>query len=161
MTADETIFRVAFEEADLGMMAISTEGCFVSVNKAFCRMLGYARSELESLSYLDITHQDDRNEAWKSFCQLLSDGVADTGKSRRRYVHKTGHYVWGDSTKALVRDSESRPLCFMAYVSEIGESERGLRRSKETIEALLNASTDRERNPLSAFVADTISFSSK
>jgi PAS domain S-box-containing protein len=131
LTADETMFRVAFEEARLGMAVISTEGCFVSVNKSFCRMLGYAQNELESLSYLEITHQDDQNEVRNRFRQLLSDRVAEkTGKSRHRYVHKTGRSVWGDATTVLVRDNGSRPLYFVAYISEIGESEKDLGDSK-------------------------------
>lgn len=124
MIADQTMFRVAFEAASLGMAVISTEGCFVSVNKSFCRMLGYARNELESLSYFEITHQGDQEEVRNRFRQLLSQGVADTDRNRHRYVHKAGHSIWGDATMVLVRDTESRPLYFVAYVSEIEESER-------------------------------------
>ncbi len=70
------------------MAVISTEGCFVSVNKSFCRMLGYARSELESRSYFEITHPDDENEVQKSFRQMLSLRIAETDRNRHRYVTK-------------------------------------------------------------------------
>ncbi|HEY4395187.1 MAG TPA: PAS domain S-box protein, partial [Polyangia bacterium] len=55
----EEQFRLIFEEAPIGMALVALDGRFVRVNRALCDILGYAREELERLTYQEITPPED------------------------------------------------------------------------------------------------------
>lgn len=51
----EEQFRIIFENAPIGMAIVSPEQKFLQVNPALCRILGYSKDRLLSLSVPDIT----------------------------------------------------------------------------------------------------------
>jgi PAS domain-containing protein len=67
--ADEAVaraaerFRVAFENAPIGMALLTPEGRWTQVNPALCELLGYSEEELLELTYVDVTHPDDRSSS--------------------------------------------------------------------------------------------------
>ena len=65
------------------------------VNDAFCRMLGYAREELDSRTWQAISHPDDAADTQRHVDELLS-GAVDHVRFVKRYLRKDGTVVWGD-----------------------------------------------------------------
>ncbi|MEJ2428247.1 MAG: PAS domain S-box protein [Deltaproteobacteria bacterium] len=59
----EELFRRTFDEAPIGAAIISTDFRFKRVNSALCSITGYSQEELESLSFMDITHPEDRADS--------------------------------------------------------------------------------------------------
>ena len=57
----EERFRSVFEQGPLGVSLMGMDRRMLSVNSAFCRMLGYSKEELTSLSPLEITYPDDKD----------------------------------------------------------------------------------------------------
>ena len=55
---NESVFRMLFEDSPLGMVMMDSENRFISVNKAFCNMLGYTLQEFGQLTYSEISHPD-------------------------------------------------------------------------------------------------------
>ena len=53
-------WRTAFENSASGIMMADFTGRFFAANSAFLRMLGYTESELCQLTFLDVTHEEDR-----------------------------------------------------------------------------------------------------
>jgi PAS domain-containing protein len=61
----EEEYRVAFELAAVGKaQSDPLTGRFLRVNDRFCALTGYAREELLSKSFRDITHPDDVGRNW-------------------------------------------------------------------------------------------------
>ena len=57
--ASEERFRSAFEHAGIGMALVGLDGRWLRVNRALCRITGYAGEELAARTFQDITHPDD------------------------------------------------------------------------------------------------------
>jgi len=62
--------RVSLDNAADTMACIRRDGRFVDVNKAFCRMVGYSREELLSMTVHDID-PDYQAEMWPGFWERL------------------------------------------------------------------------------------------
>lgn len=55
----EERFRSAFEDSAVAMALVGPDARFLKVNDAFCRLLGFEKSEMESCTFLDFTYPDD------------------------------------------------------------------------------------------------------
>jgi PAS domain-containing protein len=55
----EECFADAFEHAPIGMALVSTEGRWLKVNRALCKLVGYSEAELLSRNFQEITCPED------------------------------------------------------------------------------------------------------
>ena len=112
------------EDSAIGVVVVGLDGRIIESNPAFAAMLGYARHELETLTFFQITHPDD-----------VAIGARDDGpRARRRansyhfekrYLRKDGRPVWARLSGSVIRDSETgAPLLS-------GLADRGHRRPQE------------------------------
>ncbi|HXU92438.1 MAG TPA: PAS domain S-box protein [Gallionella sp.] len=127
-------FRYLFEHSPVGKsMTFLTGG--MQVNPAFCDMLGYSREEFEKLRWQDITHPDDL-ELSQEEVDLVVAGKKDFMHIVKRYLHKNGSVVWADLSASLRRDTEGKPLYFLANVVDITERKRAEEESQLSHERL-------------------------
>jgi two-component system, cell cycle sensor histidine kinase and response regulator CckA len=119
----EKMFHSAFENAPVAMCLLSPQGRFLSVNAAFCRMLGYSKDELLSMGFAEVTHPDDLS-ASKDWVDKLLAGVETTMDLDKRYIGKTGQVVWGIVRAFLLRDGDGNPLFFITHIQDITERKR-------------------------------------
>src|SRR5258705_10547305 len=56
----EEQFRLAFDNAPIGMAIVGMNYRLRKVNAALCQALGYSRQELLERTFIDITHPDDK-----------------------------------------------------------------------------------------------------
>src|SRR5687767_4099950 len=56
----EEPWRAVFENSAIGVALADLNGRFLATNPTFQNLLGYAESELQTLSFLEITHEDYR-----------------------------------------------------------------------------------------------------
>ena len=126
-------FRVAFENASIGMALTSESGQFISTNRAFCEMLGYPAGELDGTYFRDITHPEDQADSEHRLRRLVS-GEVEVAYWEKRYLHADGHTVWARLSVTPVRDPEGGLLCFVAQMEDITayrEAEAALAASEE------------------------------
>jgi PAS domain S-box-containing protein len=143
-TVAQQQFSNAFDHAPIGMSLIGLDLRRIKVNAAFCQMLGYSEAEMLSLTLLNLTHPEDVAEDLQLRERALA-GEIETFHREKRYLHKSGHIVWGYLTCSLVRDSDRRPLHFISQTQDISErkkSERILRESEARFRALTELSSD-------------------
>lgn len=119
----EERFRSGFEHASIGMAMTGGDGRLLSVNKAFCRMLGYSEQELLSRKFQEITFPDDIPESENSV-QKVVRGDIETFQIEKRYVHKQGHLIWAITTASVVRDFEGKPWYLFAQIQDITEKKK-------------------------------------
>nr|HPJ22224.1 PAS domain S-box protein [Clostridia bacterium] len=60
LNISEKRYRAIYEQAALGIFNLDKNGRFLQSNKRFCDMLGYTEEELSRMTYLDVTHDDDK-----------------------------------------------------------------------------------------------------
>ncbi|HEY9838026.1 MAG TPA: PAS domain S-box protein, partial [Vampirovibrionales bacterium] len=116
----EAKFRAAFEQAAVGIAHVGLQGNWLEVNQKFCEILGYSRQELATLTYQDITYEDDANSDVTAETQLY-DPAINTVTLEKRYLHKNGSLVWVNMTASMIRDSKGEPQYFLAVFEDISE----------------------------------------
>ncbi|MBM3617542.1 MAG: PAS domain S-box protein [Alphaproteobacteria bacterium] len=114
----EELFRSSMEHSPLGMALVTPDGRWFKVNKALCRLLGYAEHELEKHDFREVTHPEDIPSCSRLLLQMLEGGMSDH-EFQKRYLHKNGEPVWVQVYVSLVRNSEQKPLYFIVQIEDI------------------------------------------
>lgn len=131
LAESEEVYRAIFEQAAVGMVRVSMDGFFIRANPRFCEFTGYAEAELQTMTFLDITHPDDR-EASREYVQGLLDGTESVITIEKRYVHKEGHVIWGEVTVSIVRTPDGTIRSFLTVVQDITEFRQAQAALKES-----------------------------
>jgi PAS domain S-box-containing protein len=114
----EERLRLSVESSPVGALTAGLDGTFLSVNDAFCRILGRPRDLLMTLTFRDITHPEDLPEDERLIADLLSGEISQLVREKR-YLHADGSTVWALVSAALVRSPEGRPLHFLTQVQDV------------------------------------------
>jgi len=107
------LFRVAFDNASIGMALVSSTGRWSRVNRSLCEILGYTKQELLAKDFQTVLHPEDVVAAVVKIDELLK-GTVSTFQTETRYVHKNGNVItasWSVS-QAHMEGSDSVHLIF-------------------------------------------------
>ncbi len=117
----EERYRAFFETAAVGAAeADLATGCFLRMNDKFCRLVGYGRDELLDMTFLQVTHPDDRESSSEGIARLLRGEIREY-VAEKRYLRKDGGVAWSQLAVALVRDKDGKPLHSVAIMQDITE----------------------------------------
>lgn len=119
----EELFRTTFEGASVAVIITDLNGFFLKANKSASKMFGYSEDELVTLSIADLTHPNDRKRSY-DLMNNLKDGQLSSYVFEKRYVRKDKTIVWAQTSVAILRDQQDRPLNFVAVVEDITERKR-------------------------------------
>lgn len=140
----EERWRSVFENSAIGVALSDTNSRFLSANPVYQKMLGYTEEELRGFTFIDITHEDNR-EANKA---LVADLLADQCRQfqmEKRYRRKDGSLIWVRNNVSLVPGSESMPQFIMALSEDITErkkTEEALQSSEERVRLILDSAAE-------------------
>jgi len=140
----EQRFRLAFDNAPIGMALVSPDGRFLEVNQSLCDIVGYRAGELLMKSFQDITHPADLDADLGYVRQMLA-GAIRTYTMEKRYFHAAGDEVRITLSVSLVRDEDDEPLYFIAQIEKIPDGNRteaALRQSEQRFRRLIETSTE-------------------
>jgi two-component system cell cycle sensor histidine kinase/response regulator CckA len=130
-------FRLAFENANIGMCLVDLQGRLIKVNPQMCEIFGYSQEELEGMTVNDIAHPEDLNIS-TTFIQRATSGEIEYTHFEKRYFHKDGHIVWGAVSSSLVRDPQGVPRYFISHVQDITQRKKAEEALKEGERFLTN-----------------------
>jgi len=120
ITESEERFRNAMEYSAIGMALVGIEGQWLQANKALCHFLGYTQSELQSLTFQQLTWPEDLNTDLEQLEQLVS-GDINTYSLEKRYYTRSGEVVWALLAVSVVRHADGTPLYFIAQIEDIND----------------------------------------
>jgi PAS domain S-box-containing protein len=146
-TADEygdPRFRLAFDNAPIGIAIVGMDSRFHRVNKALCKILGYSEEELLSRPVTEIAHPDDSRLEGEALLKLIN-GEIPSYRIDKRYIGKDGRLVWLDLTVVLIRGTGSQILCGLCMVDDITATRRAndaLRTSEERYRSFIVNSSE-------------------
>ena len=141
----EEKFRNIFESSGIGMAILGPDGQFTKVNNRFCEMIGYKEDEVIGINFRDITHPGDLDKSVRLTQELLKNESVESNLIEKRYLNKNGELIWALTTISIIRDSDDKPLFFIAQVQDITgrkKFEEQLIKSTEELK-LLNAAKDK------------------
>ena len=119
----EERFRSVFEQGPLGVSLMGLDRQMISVNSAFCQMLGYSKEELIKMSPLEVTHPDDQALSVDLMERLFKRDFP-VGTVEKRYIRKNHEIMWGKLTASVIRDRADKPLYSVGLIEDITERKR-------------------------------------
>ena len=123
LRASEAEYRAIFELAGVGNAQSDPQtGRLVRVNPKFCEITGYPAEELLGMTFLEITHPDDRTRDVERFGRMIRG--EDDYSVEKRYVRKDGRVTWVSVNATVVRDEGGRPVRTAATIQDITERKR-------------------------------------
>ncbi|MBU2101771.1 MAG: PAS domain S-box protein, partial [Candidatus Omnitrophica bacterium] len=123
LAESEERFRKAFETTGIGMALVALDGRWLKVNRTLCEIVGYSTEELLSMSFQDITHQDDLG-ADVSYVQRMLRREILYYHQEKRYVHKQSHIIWVLLSASLVTSPTGEPLYFVFQIQNITDRKK-------------------------------------
>src|SRR5690606_35685190 len=121
---------VGLAQADLAT------GQFVRVNRRFCEITGYSETELQSKTFHDLIHPQDRDRN-STLVDPVMRGEADWWEIEQRYIRANGAAIWVHVAGRLVTDANNRPYRTIASIVDITDRKRAeasLYQANETLE---------------------------
>jgi two-component system CheB/CheR fusion protein len=121
----EERFRTMFESAGAGIAQVDLQTSrLVRVNRRFAAITGYSQAELEAMTYLELTHPDERANAAASLSRARQGEIHDGFFTERRYVRKDGEAIDLELYGSVVRDADGCPADGMIVVVDVTERKR-------------------------------------
>jgi len=114
----EAKFRTIFEIASLGIAQVDpSNGQIILVNSFYETITGYTTDELLQMSFVELTHPDDREKDWEVFSKAI--GGDTEYRNEKRYIKKDGTIVWVRLHVAFIRDENGEPYRTVAICEDI------------------------------------------
>jgi PAS domain S-box-containing protein len=140
----EEPFRLAFDQAPIGMALVGLDWRVQQVNRALCATLGYDEDELLSRAFVDLIDPDDvaRDVA---FAERLVQGEIPRYTREHRFRTKDGRAVWLDLTALIIRGRQGEARCGLALVEPLTDrrqAEEALRKSEERYRSFVANSSE-------------------
>jgi formate hydrogenlyase transcriptional activator len=137
-------WRSVFDNSAVGVVLMDVNGRVLATNAAYQKMLGYSESECESLSLLEITHEDYREYNLALFTELL-EGKRNQYQIEKQYRRKDGTFVWVRNSVSIVPGSENTSRLVLALSEDISQrkrAEEALDLSNERARLVLNSAAE-------------------
>ncbi|MCV2396142.1 EAL domain-containing protein [Actinotalea sp. M2MS4P-6] len=121
LARSETQFRLAMENAPIGMVLTDRQWRLVEVNAAFAQLLGVTPDSLLGRDLSTLSHPGDR-AAERAHVQQVLAGVGSRFSLEKRYLRADGQTVWAVLDAVLVRSPSGEPDQFVAQVRDSTEA---------------------------------------
>lgn len=114
----EERWRSVFENSAVGVALTDLNGRFIATNLVYQKMLGYTDDELQQLTFLDITLEEDVEENRTLIGELL-DEKRQQFQIEKQYRRKDGQPVWMRNNVSVVPGTERVPRFLMALSEDV------------------------------------------
>ena len=120
LSAQEHLYKLTFEEADIGIAHVSLDGIWIDTNEYLTNLLGYTKDEFKKLSIKDITYPEDIAYNQDMIDKLINN-KRDTYHSEKRYIHKNGDIIWVSLNVVVLKDELGKPIYLLKIIRDITE----------------------------------------
>ena len=137
-------WRSVFDNSAIGVALSDLNGRVVATNSTYQKMLGYTESEFQGMSFLDITHEDYREDNWALVTELI-EGKRNQFQIEKQYWRKDGSLVWVRNNVSLVPSMDNSPPFILALSEDITErkqAKEALQLSEERSRLVLNSAAE-------------------
>lgn len=111
-------FMAYFDAAPVGMCSIDLDKRWLEVNDALCELLGYAREELLSKTWLELTDEKNLEQELTLYDQMLGDHT-DQYNLDKSFVTKQGGLIHVNVAMRCVRKGDRSIHYFVSIITDI------------------------------------------
>jgi PAS domain S-box-containing protein len=119
----EERLAATYEAAPVGIAEADADGRMIRVNDALCTILGRPREDLMRMSFLDYTHDDDRQQDAALYAKQIS-GELSRYSIRKKAIKADGTTVHLDVHSSSVRDERGRFRHGVRVIQDVTEAKR-------------------------------------
>lgn len=124
IAASEELFRVAFDNAPIGMTMLGIEGedsgRVLRANDAACRILGVTPGDFARMRVADWTPPEDRAESEDRIRRLMAGEVVSLTYDKN-YLHSSGRLIPALVTTGVIHDAVGRPRYLVTHIVDMTE----------------------------------------
>lgn len=114
----EARYCATFENTAIGIAQVDpATGRFSRVNPGFCQLVGYNRDELETMTFMAITHPDDVRMGLGEM-RNLAEGSITHFSLEKRYIHKSGRTLWCTLSVSAMQETENGQVSNIAVLRD-------------------------------------------
>jgi diguanylate cyclase (GGDEF)-like protein/PAS domain S-box-containing protein len=118
----EQRFYSAFDLAAIGMALVAVDGRYLQVNSSLTHILGYAKDELQTLSFHHLSPGDECRKMLEHQLHQVAVDALTLFPTEVQCFHKiVGKMVWVLISGSLVRNTDGEPQYFIIQVQDISE----------------------------------------
>jgi diguanylate cyclase (GGDEF)-like protein/PAS domain S-box-containing protein len=144
LRASEEKYRTILESIEDAYYEVDLKGDLVFFNTAFCRLLGYSKSELTGMNNRRYQTPEVSERVYKTFNEVYRTGVP-TMAYDWEMVRSDGGKVLVEGSVHLIKDALGEPGGFRGILRDVGarrQMEQALRASEERFRSLTDLSSD-------------------
>ncbi len=131
------------DSAGIGMAIVSTQGRWIEVNPALCKLLGYQAGDLVGRQVHELSHPDDLPLTERLLERLLG-GEEDAVEVEKRYVCADGRVIEVVVNSAPMRDERGHAEYLISQIRDVTaqrQAERALQDLNASLEERVHART--------------------
>jgi PAS domain S-box-containing protein len=141
-------FRIAFENAPVGMHLSTAGGRFLEVNRALCWLAGYSEAQLLTMQVWDLVHPDDL-EGFAPARAALFSGAETSLHLDSRFVVADGSTRWCRLEAVLPNGLEGYLVSQITDISDLVEAREHLAGMVKAKDRFVASVSHELRTPLS------------
>jgi PAS domain S-box-containing protein len=128
----EARLRAIFEHAPVGITMVEATGRFLQTNPAYQAIVGYNATELQGMTWQQITHPEYLPENERLHKELLA-GQRQSYQIEKRYLRKDGEIVWVSVMLSSLHNAqgELRLVATIIDITARKQAEEALRKSEQ------------------------------
>ncbi|MCE1165487.1 MAG: PAS domain S-box protein [Bacteroidetes bacterium] len=120
---NEDVLSKTIEFSPIGLALLTGDGHWLKVNRSLCKILGYRERELQSKTFMEISHPDDLPGDIKGM-QDLKSGRTESYITEKRYFGKKGDLIYVQLNVTPVRHDDGSVKFFIAQIQDITEKKK-------------------------------------
>ncbi len=89
----DILYWALFRHAPIPISIVDTEGKFLDVSEKWCQLTGYSKTELLTMSFIQITNPSDIMGDILDVQSIIKENLQDSGQHIKSYIKKDGTLV--------------------------------------------------------------------
>jgi diguanylate cyclase (GGDEF)-like protein/PAS domain S-box-containing protein len=152
---------IALDRAPFGISLVSARpesyGTYIFANPSLRSICGYSMEQLDTVTFGDLCHPDDRDAARETL-ERLTSGAVDETDAELRICRRDGSQIWVRQHRSVINDADGLPLYYLSHTEDISDrkaSDAAINAARGKAEGALLESEARYRL-LADYAADMI-----